>query len=427
MNAKENWNNLEDTEPSHLFRSNDPKAQEITKRLASKLAAAFDINEYLSFYLMEHENEVGELVKEKMQEENFPASVNWKSVKWDLTGKNIREYREWLNFAARKRMITGFDLADGLKDFISSTRDLKMYAAEDQRFLSLAIKLLETPREWEERQGKIIELAKKLEDHFDQTYLGLKLATPEYLTEPSNPTIDLFEEVKRQEGFPKEATVNNTKFKVVPKLKIGYDEFAKRVSLTLRGEDGSIDYLLKVDDKYLNEIYLNKFFLPYLAYNIQITEEVAEWEERNEVLSKPDKALGRLAEAFENNFNGLLIGEMLSTKDNLQISHNTLFEKVKERLQEEGFPKQATPNNVDFDATAVNMVPFEDLAQYTINNAQGNYQVINQMINSSADNFNAIVWKSPAYLQFLSFDVKFMQTVEEWSKENADRLAEDEY
>lgn len=396
-----------------VFRKNP----DLKKALASKLAKNFDINDFLNHFVEYNEQAVKELTELELTQQNFPKEANWKEVLWVLKGQNKLDFREWIDIAVNRHYITGEDIPDKLNDFISSDRDYVMFAKEWKQLLNIRVELLETPNEWFERKGKAKELASLLEKNYDSNYIASRLVASDVLEHPHNPVPSAFREASHEAGLPEKATLNNSRYKITTTLTVPFLDFAHFLTALFNNNKTQVDNLLSLSTKELNEVYLLPHTLTFTGVNVVITDTIAEWEERNSMLSNPERAVSVLAQRIETNFDPIIVGEMLSTREMLEQPQNTCLLKVQEKLEEEQFPKQATAYNVDFDAKADMLLPATTTAEKIIELFNNDYEAINNFVYLPADIFNQF-WKFPVFINTLDFFISLKQTAEEWTKEN---------
>lgn len=413
---------IRELEPKQIFNGQDEKLQNFTNKLAKKLSKSFNINEFLSYFLEHKHDDVKDMALEAMKDGGFPDYADWEKVLWRLEGQNKVEFREWLRIGADKQYIHKSDIADKLNDFIKSDRDYKMFSEMWKELLHIKVVLLENSEEWRIRQGKVEQLGKVLEQRFDKGYIENRLVQSDFLALSFNPVIDLLEAKLKDEGFPKEANSLNTRFKVNVNLAIDFNEFANKLSVMM-GEKQILDMLIEYNNERINEIYISQHTMPYLAIQVEVLDTLQEWQERNHIIFDQSNLLEVVAEAFESRFDGVMVGEMFSMGDLLYSDTNTCYQEVELALQEEGFPKEAKPENVDFDVVAEYPLDWSVVAEYYINGMNGNIEVINNTIQSSPEYFNNVIWRFPIFSQFLIFNIKLNQTIEEWNEEHPE-LAE---
>lgn len=401
------------------------KMNELIVKLGKKLAKAFEIDEYLAYFLEKKPEVVQHKVQEMMKDENFPQEAQWDKVRWEIRGKNKTEFSEWVRLGFQKGYLSQEDIKDKLNDFIRSDRDYKMYTAEWEKLMNIEIILKETAEEYLERQGKADALSKHLSSNFDSDYIGEKLKEYENLSLSYNPVMDLFNEQRASSELGDKATVLNTRFKVLVSPP-DFEEVASSLTMMIKDQGESLDALLEFSGQALNAIYFSPYTLHFLPLNVQIQDTVEEWEERNQVLASPARAKELLTQKISDSFDGAWLGEEMSDPEMLQHPQNVLYQRISDALGEAGFPRAARPENVDFKAVAESLLDFGEMAARIIDLAHENYEGINNMLHSPADRFN-MIWKTPEFIRGLDYKVTLMQTVDEWLEEHPEVESEMEY
>lgn len=401
------------------------KMNELIVKLGKKLAKAFEIDEYLAYFLEKKPEVVQHKVQEMMKDENFPQEAQWDKVRWEIRGKNKTEFSEWVRLGFQKGYLSQEDIKDKLNDFIRSDRDYKMYTAEWEKLMNIEIILKETAEEYLERQGKADALSKHLSSNFDPDYIGEKLKEYENLSLSYNPVMDLFNEQRASSELGDKATVLNTRFKVLVSPP-DFEEVASSLTMMIKDQGESLDNLLEFSGQALNAIYFSPYTLHFLPLNVQIQDTVEEWEERNQVLASPARAKELLTQKISDSFDGAWLGEEMSDPEMLQHPQNVLYQRISDALGEAGFPRAARPENVDFKAVAESLLDFGEMAARIIDLAHENYEGINNMLHSPADRFN-MIWKTPEFIRGLDYKVTLMQTVDEWLEEHPEVESEMEY
>lgn len=388
----------------------------IREELGAKLYDSYGPQNFAVYFYEKRPEDVAELVNQAMREADYPEQADWKTVAWELNVQNKVDFVEWVDIAAEKKYMNGEDIGDKFADFTKSDRDYQMYAEEWKKLLNIEVKLKENKYEWMERQGKAEQIGRLLASQFDPDYLGERLKSPELIEMTYNPTTDIFRDNADELGLTEKATTINTRFKVKPQLGIPFADFAKELSYMVK-DGAELEKIFQTNSQVVNEIFLRKETLPYLAIEVEILDTIDEWEERNQILANPDRAEAVLTKKITDCFDPLLIGERLSTEAMLQRSDNACYQQIEEKLAEEGFPQGATPLNVDFDARAKCQLPYEDIAVILIELTGNNPEALNNMVHASPERFNAM-WIAPEFLFTLDFDIILRQTVDEWIAEN---------
>lgn len=390
------------------------------------LASAFNINGFLRYFIDHRPDDVQEMVEQKMSEMNFPKEAKWDSVIWELKGRNKLDFVEWVLIGKELNHIKKEDFLDDLKYFVRSNRDYEMYAKEHHRLLNISVDMLETAEQWKERQGNVIKLAKMLENQFDSNLLGELLKQPEYLEKSYNPTVDLFRERAEGIGLPQQATVLNTKYQIIPKPTNSFEEIADTISMIYKGDNSRIDELMMERNKrQINELFTSQFVLPHFAIEVKLLDSLESWEERNQAMVSPNKASKILAKALEKQFDPLLFGEEFSTLELLQYERNACYFAVVEKLDEEQFPKEANPYNVDFDAKAKVTTEWKVIAEKIIDLSGYDYEAINNLVHADG-HLLLKLFKTAELVVYLDFDITLNQTAEEWLEDNPDISSEAE-
>lgn len=396
------------------------------EKYGAVLATAFNINDFLRYFIEHKPDDVQEMVEKKMSEMNFPKEAKWDSVIWELKGQNKLDFVEWVLIGKELNHIKKEDFLDDLKYFVRSNRDYEMYAKEHHRLLNIRVDLLETAVQWQERQGNVIKLAKMLENQFESGLLGELLKQPEYLEKSYNPTVDLFRERAEEIELPQQATVLNTQYQIIPKPLTSFEEIAETISMIYKGDNSRIDELMiERNKRQINEVFASPFVMSHFAIEVKLLDSLESWEERNQAMVSPNKASQILAKALEKQFDPLLFGEEFSTLELLQYERNACYPAVVEKLDEEQFPKEANPYNVDFDAKAKVTTEWKVIAEKIIDLSGYDYEAVNNLVHADSGMLLQI-FKTAELVIYLDFDITLYQSAEEWAENNPDFSSEKE-
>ena len=199
----------------------------------------------------------------------------------------------------------------------------------------------------------------------------------------------LTDERLRMEGFPKEATHENVKYMYKIENKLSLDMWVEMFVMRYDLEGASdVDVEKCVDDDFLVlEVILEN--IESVDLKLIIQESLATWLEEHGTVEY-------LEQEMEKNYEVIIMQELIE-----QSSDYEIHQKVKEALNEEGFPDEVRPEDVDYGVYDIKLTEsFESLAERHIDDIE-QYGGVSQYIK---DEFHQDIIDDEAYTFSVSIE-----------------------
>ena len=407
----------------------------------------------------EMKDEWWEAVEKALKEEGYPPNAAPNYVDFEFRLRDRLSPEDWANRAIGQQLIDVNDFHASVQDFFEQKRHIQLKAEGLGRDIEYTVIFNHTPKEWKAMHVAPEAMLDALKDRWDTRAAGEGVKEPFANGVAENPVLsEKVHEALAENDFPSitthvnfdgylvDATFATDLVTIIAQAyggKDGADGSEKDGTVSLK-ELRSTQFpgvMPGFDLEFRRRLYdgdydADREFAAMVAYSgqitggpsnfdytVQITEDFDDWASKNPVDYSKNETFRMVGDEIENLWTPVVYGGWIIDEvgDKELNQFNELFDQ---RLREEGFPEQATIDNVEYNAHAHSLVDGQLWADVIYNYYD------DQLDDLSGDELfeemRAIVLKQDQFMQILAKNADgyieitpvFLQTAQEWETEN---------
>lgn len=202
-------------------------------------------------------------------------------------------------------------------------------------------------------ESKIKELEKKFEETFGESN-GLELGG-RFRTDDEYTAEDIIDQALKSESFPMDANMYNVSADILIHSGMSNEDWAEHY-VNVHDVSNNEEFQLAITDDLYYFITEN---LEKTKIEVDIKDDLATWLDKHGTVEYLEKKM-------EDNYDVLEIQEIIEQSSQIEIQ-----QKVKEALNEEGFPSNVEPQQVDYGIYDIKLTEtFESLAERHIDDIE---------------------------------------------------------